>query len=624
MANYLPLVIVSGVTTELPPGDTTIGLTLGSVVAGSGLEGGGSLSTSARLDVALAPNPSGLIFVGDKLADDGASLRTGEEALASGLAAQANITAALASGNASLNLSDSAIASGNAVYPILDSTASQGVIKSYVASSVIVSGSPVGVDDAGQVQTIRFYQDGFALTNGNNGYTPFVSGAMLELCVSEYHAAQDAFLLAYRNTSASNYGWAQSARINGAYIDYGTPIIFNSANTTSIDLAYSTADQRFVAVYNAETAVANISGLVTSFSAGAPFAGGSAPAVARSLCYHPRDNVFGYFYNVGQRGRISLAKINGNSLNFGITDQILTDSYFTESIDSAYDSSSEQFYVTFPESNYDLGVGLLVNTSGVSSYLSSSEFLYGEADVTQVKCAYDASADKIVTVYNSTNLTPYTAKVIVASVSGSTLTYGPSQSVSSRTQYLYPSLVYDPYYSRNILCYKQNNVYQTTQEPVTIHVFNLSGYYIDRTSRAEALSSFLTNPTYPTYPYLSVNNSGSALVIAGAGTTTATASGIAWVLSEPKQIAPTKDWYNNYIGVAQNTTTSGGTVYVRLPGSIDGTNSGISAGLSYYLSPETSGFTTDPTRVGAWSGSFPWRAVGMGAGPTQIVLTDSL
>ena len=112
--------------------------------------------------------------------------------------------------------------------------------------------------------------------------------------------------------------------------------------------------------------------------------------------------------------------------------------------------------------------------------------------------------------------------------------------------------------------------------------------------------------------------------MAGAGGSSLTASGIAWVLSEPKQIAPTKDWYNNYIGVAQNTTTSGGTVYVRLPGSIDGTNSGISAGLSYYLSPETSGFTTDPTRVGAWSGSFPWRAVGMGAGPTQIVLTDSL
>jgi hypothetical protein len=68
-----PLVIVSGVLSELRPGDTVEGVVLTtSLTAGSGLSGGGALATDQRIDVSLAANPSGLIFVGTKLGIDGA------------------------------------------------------------------------------------------------------------------------------------------------------------------------------------------------------------------------------------------------------------------------------------------------------------------------------------------------------------------------------------------------------------------------------------------------------------------------------------------------------------------------------------------------------------------------
>ena len=104
MANRRPLVVVSGVTSELPLGDNIVGATAGSIVAGSGLDGGGALTGgTVTVNVSLAPAASGLIFVGDTLGIDGAAQTTANQALASGNAASASAATAQASGNAALS-----------------------------------------------------------------------------------------------------------------------------------------------------------------------------------------------------------------------------------------------------------------------------------------------------------------------------------------------------------------------------------------------------------------------------------------------------------------------------------------------------------------------------------------
>ena len=83
MASRRPLVIISGATSELPPGDTVAGASAGTLVAGSGLSGGGPFTGgTVTVDLSLAPNPSGLLFVGDALGLDGAAIASGNAALA--------------------------------------------------------------------------------------------------------------------------------------------------------------------------------------------------------------------------------------------------------------------------------------------------------------------------------------------------------------------------------------------------------------------------------------------------------------------------------------------------------------------------------------------------------------
>ena len=84
MALRKPLVVISGLSSQLPPGDTIEGAAVSSIAtAGSGLSGGGPVGSDFRIDVALVSNPSGLYFSpgGSGLGFDGSAQASGNAAL---------------------------------------------------------------------------------------------------------------------------------------------------------------------------------------------------------------------------------------------------------------------------------------------------------------------------------------------------------------------------------------------------------------------------------------------------------------------------------------------------------------------------------------------------------------
>jgi hypothetical protein len=143
MADRRPLVLISGVFSELPQGDTAIGASAGTLTAGSGVSGGGALDGSARrLDIALAPNASGLIIVG---AGNTATLGFDGSHVASGSAALALAGEALASGNAALAVAvpeEGALASGNAALSDLSSKVSKA--GDVVSGTLVVTSQSYG------------------------------------------------------------------------------------------------------------------------------------------------------------------------------------------------------------------------------------------------------------------------------------------------------------------------------------------------------------------------------------------------------------------------------------------------------------------------------------------------
>jgi hypothetical protein len=154
MATRNPLVILNGITAELPPGDSINGASVGALTAGSGLAGGGSLSTNQRVDISLAAAPSGLIFVGNQLGLDGAAQASGNAALSSANTAQASGNAALSSAALKLPLSGGLVSgqlTQNIVALGLNGSGINTALGNYYSatlsgnSTVVISGTPSNV-----------------------------------------------------------------------------------------------------------------------------------------------------------------------------------------------------------------------------------------------------------------------------------------------------------------------------------------------------------------------------------------------------------------------------------------------------------------------------------------------
>lgn len=176
-----PLVIVSGTTSELPDGDSVVGVAAGDLTAGSGLIGGGNVSTNRRIDVQLAPNPSGIIFVGSgddsSIGLDGTAFASGvaaldvaDRALASGVSAQASASTALASGNAALVLGSAALASGNAALELGTTALASGVAATSLAIAAQSTASQALTQSA-TAQASGNAAIALALTVGSYTYT---------------------------------------------------------------------------------------------------------------------------------------------------------------------------------------------------------------------------------------------------------------------------------------------------------------------------------------------------------------------------------------------------------------------------------------------------------------------
>ena len=167
MVERSPLVYVEGNISQLPPSGSIEGVQAGILIAGSGVVGGGDLSTGSKgYDIAITASPSGLIFVGDTLSLDGVAQRTAEAALASGNAGLALGTQALSSGTAAQVEASIALASGNAA--LYDAVNYQsGTLLTLTAASTVQTGNPVGFDDLGNIQAVS---SGVPTLNGRNNF----------------------------------------------------------------------------------------------------------------------------------------------------------------------------------------------------------------------------------------------------------------------------------------------------------------------------------------------------------------------------------------------------------------------------------------------------------------------
>jgi hypothetical protein len=608
-----PVVVISGQRTELPPGDNIAGVTAGTLTAGSGLDGGGSLSNTTVTNVSLAPNASGLIFVDNKyLALDGAAQRTAATAISSGNYALSVSPVALASGLAGSSLAATALASGNAALSAI-SAKGGGVIQSFTAASAVASGYAVGLDGAGRVQSVRQSVD--ANTRSFGSSVVFESAAT-DYTSLTYDSTNNRVVIAYRDGGNSNYGTAIVGTVSGTSISFGTAVVFSSASTTWTSAVYDSTNNRVVIAYtnagntNFGTAVVGtVSGTSISFGTAVVFESGASTYI--SSAYDSTNNRVVIAYRNASNlnyGTAIVGTVSGTSISFGSA--VVFQSASVEFISVAHDVTNNRVVIAYRNAgNSNFGTAIVGTVSGTSISFGTA-VVFESSDSGFTSTVYDSTNNKIVIAY--TTITILGLFSIVGTVSGTSISFGSAAGVTSAVGF-YNSAVFDSNTSKIVLSYGNLN----NSSYGTAIVGTVSGTSI---SFGTAVVFRAAGTQWISAVYDSTNN---RVVIAYEDNGNSD-FGTAVVGAVGSSLVPTISSQNNFIGIAQNTAASGSAIQVRLPGSYDKNNTGLTTGAVYYVNPTTSGFTTTATQPSAWSGAVNWGPVGRAVNSTTLLLTDMI
>jgi len=615
MAEKLPLVYIDGALSQLPPGDQVEGGELGNLIAGSGLVGGGDLQTgSKRLDVALAPNPSGVIFVGDTVGMDGADLVAADAALASGNAALVDAVPALASGVAGLADANTALASGNAALSdAANFVGSSAVI--LTASSTIQAGNPVGLDDTNRVQAVRELVD-----SATRNYGPQVKfeDASCAYTAITYDSSNNKVVIAYRDQGNSNYGTAIVGAAGGDSVSFGTAVVYESAMVSYNAITFDSTNNKVVIAYSDDgnsshgtAVVGNVSG--TSITFGTPVVFEAANSYYFSATYDStNDRVVISYVDDGnsQYGTAVVGTVSGTSISFGTP--VVFEAAEVGWTAITYDSTAGKVVIAYRDTaNSSHGTAIVGTVSGTSiSFGSPSVFQTYYSGFETI--TYDSSNDRVVISYYGYDGSA-TLQAVVGTVSGTSISFGtPVQFATGLSQHIFNA--FDSNLNQVVIFYR---------DPANSNKGTSIVGTVSDTSISFGSSTLVTDDVV--LQIGSTYDTSSQRIVVSYINDSDSSKGYSAVGFPATSALPTLGGVNNFIGTANSTVASGDSVKVNAPRSLNYSNAGLSTGYFYYVDPSASGFTTTATQPSSWTaGDYSWGPVAKAVSSSGLLILDTI
>ena len=242
-----------------------------------------------------------------------------------------------------------------------------------------------------------------------------------------YDSANDKVVIAYKDNGNGNYGTAIVGTVSGTSISFGTAVVFESAVTSNISCCYDSTNEKVVIAYEDEgnsdygtAIVGTVSG--TSISFGTPVVFESADTKFIDSVYDSANGkvVIAYSdYGNTFSGTAIVGTVSGTSISFGTAVAWDDNNY---EITASYDSINGKVVIAYQDndtSNY--GVAIVGTVSGTSISFGSEATYINEVVSNQTSC-FDSMNGRIVIFGNSnTNSRGFS---VVGTVSGTSISFG--------------------------------------------------------------------------------------------------------------------------------------------------------------------------------------------------------
>jgi hypothetical protein len=293
-----------------------------------------------------------------------------------------------------------------------------------------------------------------------------------------YDTNSNKVVFAYRK--GNGYGAVKVGTVSSTSITFGSEVVFNVSNSTYIECTFDATNNKIIIVYRnvgnssyGTAIVGTVSG--TSISFGSPVVFEAANTYSPLPIYDPVNGKIVVYYRDGGNSFYTTAivgTVSGTSISFGSPTIIV--SLSSSSHAANYDTSAQKF-AGFYRSGSD-GVGVVFSVSGTSISLGNTTSFDVGLTPYRWTSAYNAVSQASLLAYvQNANLI---SKYILATISGTTITFSSSETFDTVVVGQEPfGVIYDSLAQASVVSYKGDSsyVYSTVINTDVSNIANFIG-----------------------------------------------------------------------------------------------------------------------------------------------------
>ena len=288
----------------------------------------------------------------------------------------------------------------------------------------------------------------------------FDSSGEAEFYGITFDSNSNKIVIAYRDTTDSNKGKAVVGTVDSSdnSISFGSEATFTTNNAVYIDACFDSSTNKVVISYtdfgnsgHGTAVVATVSG--TSISFGTPVVFNSAnTSHPRNVYDSDEQRVVIAYYDLGQSYNPTgiVGTVSGTGISFGSETRVSVTG--GDYIGLAYDSTNKRIVFAYhDDSNSSYGTALAAKVNNTEFDAFGTPVVFESADNAYIDAVFDASVGKTVIAYRdvgNSNAGTY----VVASVDNYTISFTTPATFNTNTEYI--GLGYDSNAERVVISYK--------------------------------------------------------------------------------------------------------------------------------------------------------------------------
>jgi len=433
----------------------------------------------------------------------------------------------------------------------------------------------------------------------NQGTTQFVTGC--------WDTADSKLVVAYKDAN-TGYGYAKVGTISGtgnaATLSFGSAVVFSSsssATTYGVDICWDSTDSKAIIAYcgnSGYVTVGTVSG--TSISFGSPVIFNSSATNAAYISYTTGSSIV-VFYNQGNTTTYLVAgTVSGNSVSFGTAISIV--SYASQASLTWNNSAIIVSYIQATGNQYSYSVAATISGNTLTKG-TTVQFLSSPLSSGLITSCWDSTDSKLI-IASIQDVSSFIAYTAVATVSGTTITYGNNLAIKSTGSIGCVSSCYDSVDSKVVIAYSDSG----NSNYGTVIVGTVSGTSISFGAPVvfsnaatgngwQSINVISTLSSTIAITYSSTNNSYSGMCIIGTVSGNSVSFGTAVVYANSTTYGSVNfsplvyDSIDNKIIIAYGS--SGGTGYTQaIVGTISGSSVSFGTSVAIISGPSNFGCIT--------------------------------